>query len=180
MPKFCSPDVGPLTCPWRMALYLVPRVFSFSPMTLFENREAPKRARRLSILTLDYQCNRRQLLTMLSSMLSANIFQIWSTLTKQEEQTFLACIFRFPNSDHETFSRGFAFRLFIRCTHICTWMHVHGTTFEKYQFPGVPSRAVKWENETERLVGRWINRGRKILGMNNKLFFSNEYTQAME
>ena len=39
MSKFCSPDVGPSTGPWR--LHLVPSVFSFSRITLFENREAP-------------------------------------------------------------------------------------------------------------------------------------------
>ena len=40
MSKFRSPDVGPSTGPWR--LHLVPSVFSFSRMTLSENREAPE------------------------------------------------------------------------------------------------------------------------------------------
>ena len=39
MSKFCSPDAVPSTCPWR--LNLLPSVFSFSRVTLFENREAP-------------------------------------------------------------------------------------------------------------------------------------------
>ena len=40
-------------------------------------------------------------------------------------------MFRFPNSDHVMFSREFAFCLFINYAHICLWMHVYKTTFER-------------------------------------------------
>ena len=43
----------------------------------------------------------------------------------------LACMFRFPNSDHVIFSREFAFCLFINHAHICTRIHVHRTKFER-------------------------------------------------
>ena len=47
------------------------------------------------------------------------------------EQTVLACMFCFPNSDHVLFARECAFFLVINYAYICTWMHVHGATFER-------------------------------------------------
>ena len=47
------------------------------------------------------------------------------------QQTFLACMFCFPNLDHVIFSRECAFGLFINHAYICTWMHVRRTTFER-------------------------------------------------
>ena len=61
-----------------------------------------------------------------------NIFHILKFILGSEaqrlvsKQTFLACMFCFPISDHMMFSTEFAF-----CMHVlCTWMHEH-RTFER-------------------------------------------------
>ena len=68
------------------------------------------------------QCRMFQALTNLCEILKKK---------KHDQYTFMPCMFRFPNSDHFTFSREFAFCLFINYAYGCTWMHVHKTTFEK-------------------------------------------------
>ena len=46
-------------------------------------------------------------------------------------------MFCFPNSDHVLFARECAFFLVINYAYICTWMHVHGTTFERNSSLGI-------------------------------------------
>ena len=80
------------------------------------------------------QCRMFQALTNLCEILKKK---------KHDQYAFIPCMFRFPNSDHFIFSGEFAFCLFINYGYVCTWMHVHKTTFEeKKQFSGVPSRGL--------------------------------------
>ena len=58
-------------------------------------------------------------------MLHGIIF-IFSSLCERVEQTFLACMFYFPNSDHVMFFREFDFCLFD-----FRLIHVHKTTIER-------------------------------------------------
>ena len=64
-------------------------------------------------------------------------------------------MFCFPKSDHVMFSREFAVWLFINYAYMCTWIHVHKTTFERNSSLGVPSRGLKWENKTEAKKVYW-------------------------
>ena len=47
--------------------------------------------------------------------------------------------------------QGIASCLFINYAYICTWMHVHMTTFERNSSLGAPSCGLKWENKTCKL-----------------------------
>ena len=62
-------------------------------------------------------------------------------------------MFCFPNSGYVMFSREFAFCLFRKkyYTYICTWMHVHGITFDRNNSLGITSCGLKWENKIYRL-----------------------------
>ena len=58
-------------------------------------------------------------------------------------------MFRFPNSDHFMFSGEFAFCLFVNYGYVCTWMHVHKTTFEEKKNSSLGFRHVVCNGKTK-------------------------------